>query len=188
MARRVRASSRLQAAHDACRHPVNEPPLSRKPEIFDLFGRRLWAVGRKGLSPSVRLAQCEPACFPECQCLAVLLPESFRGGCSFGAGHHCLRNRAAGLSREAVAACSLIAERVAPSTMAVRPTRFDVQKRLERRARSRLPDDADLATGAFGSGQAGVGRFGGVEVGHDVGRPRGGAPRVHVDVDVDRLG
>jgi hypothetical protein len=46
--------------------------------------------------------------FPEPQPIAVLLPERFRGGCSFGAGE-----TGAGLSHNGVTRCSSIAEIIA---------------------------------------------------------------------------
>src|SRR5579863_7451949 len=60
-----------QCDHDA--------PSVRRPERFACRGR---------LTPSVRRAPMKATrtCFPECSSLTVLLPESFRGGCSFGVG------------------------------------------------------------------------------------------------------
>ena len=64
-----------------------EPPLSR--DLRD-FGRP--HPGQR-LTPSV--GRGETGCFPECHRPAVRLPESFRGGCSFGAGE-----RSSGLFRK----------------------------------------------------------------------------------------
>ena len=71
-----RVSSPIGLASRAGRHEL-KPPLSR--DLRD-FGETL-----SRLTPSV--SRRRAGCFPERHQSAVLLPERFRGGCSFGAGH-----------------------------------------------------------------------------------------------------
>ena len=78
------AGSRSYRARPPCGPNRPIPPLSLEPESFPRHSPK----GEGGLPlrwPAV--AQGDGGRFPECPVRAVLLPERFRGGCSFGARH-----------------------------------------------------------------------------------------------------
>jgi hypothetical protein len=62
--------------------PDTKPPLSR--DLREFTGRRPCASAAYPIGEPER--ERRQTAFQSAVCLAVLLPERFRGGCSFGAG------------------------------------------------------------------------------------------------------
>src|SRR3954468_23650926 len=147
----VIASSRTKHRVRAPQRKLPVPPLSLRPESFDPPSPRLWRTYPFGGPP---LPFGDGGRFPERPERAVLLPERFRGGCSFGGGVAATLSRApTAANRRDPTALEFQSSRVNASRLPAKPDdAFLARRVVAQLVRVELEAEQHLEAGAIDRG------------------------------------